>query len=308
MARKFENLTPITTFGNYADPFRDRTGSGPVRPESALEAKEVAFLRDYDSGKLYFSRLGHSSVFLAMSGKTMLIDPVFSKYASPFPFAGPKRFPGKVLLPAELPSIDYILITHSHYDHLDKQTIRSLDKQVGRYIVPLGVERILKKFGIAPGKVVSLNWYETFTDGDLRISCTPSQHGSARSLFDRNQSLWCSFVLKNSNYSVFDTGDGGFGEHFSRIHEMYGDMDLAIMECGQYNVRWHPVHMFPEESALAAARIGAKLAVPVHWGAYVLSDHPWDDPPKRFSRRAKELGVPCRIPELYEMLELTKER
>lgn len=303
MAEKYSNLNPIQLFGNYTDPYADRRGTGPVRPAQPLPARQPQF-PDSGTEGLYFGWFGHSSVFLRLDGRNILIDPVFARFTSPLPFAGPERFPGRPVSPAELPAIDLVLITHSHYDHLDRGTVRALDGRVGRYIVPRGVGGILRRFGIAPGKITELGWYEAAGEGSVEVILTPSQHGSARSPFDGNRTLWGSFLLRGREAAVFDSGDGGFGTHFGDIARRYGAPDLAILECGQYNVRWHGVHMFPEESAEAGRLLGAKLCIPVHWGAYVLSDHPWDDPPKRFARRAQELGVPFRIPELNEIRKL----
>ncbi len=119
-----------------------------------------------------------------------------------------------------------------------------------------------------------------------------------------NRTLWGGFVLQSKDFTVFDSGDGGYADHFSKIHERFGDVDLAIMECGQYNQKWHTIHMFPEESVQACLDVHAKLAVPVHWGAYVLSDHAWNDPPKRFSRRAEELGQPYKVMKINEWLTI----
>lgn len=248
--------------------------------------------------------LGHSSIFLRMNGKNILIDPIFSRYSSPVPMIGPKRFPGEAITPAQLPAIDLVLITHNHYDHLDRATIRALDGQVTRYVAPTGVGKNLRRFGIDPSKITELGWYEGFDVDGLEVICTPSQHNSSRTMLDWNRTLWGSFVLKDGTYTVFDSGDGGFGNHFSDIRARYGAPDLAIIECGQYGERWHATHMFPEESVQACRMLEAKLAVPVHWGAYVLSNHPWDDPPRRFRQRAEELNQPFRIPVLNQLISV----
>lgn len=300
MSRKYANLTDTPLFTKYPDPFRERRGCGNLRPKTALPACPIDFHRPFDDSLLSFCWLGHSSVFLHMHGKNVLIDPIFSRFSSPVPFIGPRRFPGKYPVPSDFPAIDLVLITHNHYDHMDKQTICALDPQVTQYIVPLGLGQILQKFSIQPGKITELNWYEERNIDGLRVICTPSQHNSARTLWDRNNSLWCSFFLKDDTFTVFDTGDGGFGAHFQDFRHRYGQPDLGIMECGQYGEGWHGVHMFPEESVEVCRILQSRLSIPVHWGAYVLSDHPWDDPPKRFQQRADELKLPYHIPKLYE--------
>lgn len=186
--------------------------------------------------------------------------------------------------------------------HLDRATIRALDGQVGQYIAPSGVGGNLRRFGIQSSKITELGWYEETSVDGLTVICTPSQHNSSRTILDWNRTLWGSYVLKDGAHTVFDSGDGGFGNHFSEIRERYGAPDLAIMECGQYGEKWHTTHMFPEESVQACRMLEAKLAVPVHWGAYVLSNHPWDDPPRRFRQRAEELNQRFRIPVLNQVI------
>lgn len=300
MSWKYSNLNPTTNSSRFLDPYQDRRGTGPVRPREALP-QEKPDLWDLGDG-LAMAWLGHSSVFLRMNGKNILIDPIFSRYSSPVPFVGPKRFPGNAITPAQLPEIDLVLITHNHYDHLDRATIRALDGQVGQYIAPSGVGGNLRRFGIRASKITELGWYEETNVDGLRVICTPSQHNSSRTILDWNRTLWGSFVLKDGTHTVFDSGDGGFGNHFSEIRQRYGAPDLAIMECGQYGEKWHTTHMFPEESVQACRMLEAKLAVPVHWGAYVLSNHPWDDPPRRFRQRAEELNQRFRIPVLNQVI------
>lgn len=298
MAHRFSNQNPPSP--RFIDPYRDRRGNGPKKPRQPLP-RETPDFWDLGDG-LAMAWLGHSSVFLRMNGKNILIDPIFNRYSSPVPFIGPKRFPGEIITPAQLPKIDLVLITHNHYDHLDRSTILSLDGQVTRYIAPTGVGNNLRRFGIAASKITELQWYEEANIDGLQVICTPSQHNSSRNYLDWNNTLWGSYVLKDGTHTVFDSGDGGFANHFSEIRQRYGAPDLAIIECGQYGERWHTTHMFPEESALACKLLEAKLAVPVHWGAYVLSNHPWDDPPRRFQQRAQELNQPFRIPVLNQVI------
>lgn len=304
MRKKYENEQNVPLFGKYSDPYIERRGNGDVHPSQPIAAMEPSFHRQFEQDKLYFAWLGHSSVFLHMQEQNILIDPAFSAYTSPVPFVGPRRFPGRVPEPSDFPEIDLVLITHSHYDHLDKATIRSLESFVKHYVVPEGVGAILKRFGIAASKITELGWYESFCQTGLAVTLVPSQHDSGRSPFSMNRTLWGGFVLQSKDFTVFDSGDGGYADHFSKIHERFGDVDLAIMECGQYNQKWHTIHMFPEESVQACLDLHAKLAVPVHWGAYVLSDHAWNDPPKRFSRRAEELGQPYKVMKINEWLTI----
>lgn len=302
MTKKYSNLNSDHPAEVFKDPFRSRRGKGPCRPSQPLPQQTPDFLNPGNG--LSMAWLGHSSVLLHLGGKNILIDPMFSRWVSPVPGFGPKRFPGRVITPSELPELDLVLITHNHYDHCDRASLLAIDHQVKGYLAPSGVGGVIRSFGIQPSKIQELGWYEQTTLDGLQIICTPSQHNSSRNFLDWNRTLWCSFVLKSGPDTVFISGDGGFGPHFGEIHARYGSPDLAIMECGQYRERWHTTHMFPEESVQACRILQAGLAVPVHWGAYRLSDHPWDDPPRRFQQRALELNQAFHIPTLYELIQV----
>lgn len=301
--KKYRNEQNVPMFGKYMDPYGERRGTGELYSANRIIEK-ADFPRHYDEGKLYCSWLGHSSVFLHMQKQNLLIDPVFSPRCSPVPFIGPKRFIGETIQADDLPFVDIVLITHSHYDHLDRKTIQALDNHVQAYIVPEGVGRILRRFGVDSLKIKELSWYESIEIKTLSVTLVPSQHDSGRSPFSMNRSLWGGFLLKTESYTVFISGDGGYAGHFKEICKRFGATDLAIMECGQYNEKWHAIHMFPEETVQACEDLQAKLSVPVHWGTYVLSDHAWDDPPKRFAKRADERGVQYQILDINQWLIL----
>jgi len=234
-----------------------------------------------------------------MHGLNILIDPIFSDRSSPVSFIGPKRFselPAKV---SDLPDIDVVVLTHDHYDHVDYKTLKQLNSKVKKYVVPLGIEKDLEKFGIKKDKITNMAWWEEIDVDGLTIACTPSRHFSGRYILDTGQALWAGFIFKDENNTIFDSGDGGYGDHFKEIKEKYGDIDSA-----QYNTEWHNVHMFPEEAVEAAKDLNASIAMPVHWGAFVLSSHSWDDPVSRFTRRAKEEHVEYMSPKLGQTVNL----
>lgn len=283
------------------DPFRHRTIPGAAAPSEPLQSRKPNFRQTFSTQALATAWLGHASVFLHMEGKNILVDPIFSKRSSPFPFLGPVRFPGEIPVASDFPKLDAILLTHNHYDHMDIPTIKALDGQTQRYFVPTGLAKTLIRHGIAAQKIQELTWHESAQLGTLQITCTPAHHNSRRTLWDGDKTLWCSFVLKSEEHAVFICGDTGFSSHFEAIHKAFGDFDLAIMECGQYGEYWHHLHMFPEESVEAAKILHAKLAIPVHWGAYVLAWHSWSEPPERFRQRAAEESVNCIIPVLNEL-------
>lgn len=257
--------------------------------------------------KVNVTWFGHSSVLLQIHGMNILIDPIFSERSSPFQWIGPKRFSRPSIGIRQLPHIDIVLITHDHYDHLDRRTISQLNEKADRFIVPLGVENHLKFWNIHAKKIISLNWWENVNVNGLEITCTPSRHFSGRGLVGHDTTMWCSWVLRDEYHTIFDSGDGSFGGHFKEIHDRFGDFDFALMECGQYNKNWHYSHLYPEESVLAANIIGVKKVLPIHWGAFVLSNHGWDDPPERFVSEAANRGLKVFTPHLCKTVCIDDE-
>lgn len=221
---------------------------------------------------------GHSSYFLQVDGKRMLVDPVFNGNASPVSFTT-KSFLGTTSYHAEdMPSIDYLIITHDHWDHLDYNTVKKLQSKVDRVICPLGVGAHLEYWGYAAEKITELDWHESaaFIDG-ISIYATPARHFSGRA-FKRNGTLWASFVLNTPSQRIFIGGDSGYGSHFAQIGQQYGPFDLVVLENGQYNSNWIYIHMLPEQVLLAAEDLGAKRILPVHNSKFSLAMHTWDDP------------------------------
>lgn len=251
---------------------------------------------------------GHSTILLEMDGKNILIDPMFGEIPSPVPaIIGQKRYSkGLPLTIDELPPIDAVLITHDHYDHLDHQSILKIKDKVRKFYVPLGLNAHLHAWGVSPSKIEELNWYETTTLDGITFTLTPSHHYSGRSLTDRFESLWGGWVIKGALDNIYLSGDGGYGEHFKQIGETYGPFDFAMIECGQYSRYWRQNHLFPEQSVRVAADVGAKLIMPIHWGAFTLAMHTWNAPVKRFLARAKELNIPVTTPIIGEQIVLGK--
>lgn len=222
---------------------------------------------------------GHSAVLLEISGKIIFLDPMLGMVPAPIAWAGPKRFNPE--LPAKieaLPFIDIVLISHDHYDHLDYGSILKLKEKVGKFIVPLGVGAHLLSWGVEADKISELDWWDRKSEDGLTFISTPARHFSGRGLFDRNCTLWCSWVIENEKDKIFFSGDGGYGEHFKEIGNKYGPFDLCMLECGQYNEQWKQIHMLPEELPQAQRDLGGKLFMPIHWGAFKLALHNWTDP------------------------------
>ena len=271
-----------------------------VIPKESLEAAVPDFPEKPEKEDLTVTWLGHSTLLLQMSGMNILTDPVFSDYASPVRGAGPERFSELPLEIEELPDIDIVLITHDHYDHLDYHSIRKLKDKVGVFIVPLGIEKHLERWGVKEEQIYNMAWWEEYRINDLTIALTPARHYSGRSINDRFQTLWGSYVLQNENYKVYESGDSGYDDHFQKIQEKYGDFDLVLMECGQYNTMWPSTHMTPEFSVQASTELHAKAAMPIHWGTFKLSSHPWDDPVERFIKKALEENLAAITPKIGE--------
>ena len=272
----------------YRDSYADRTTGKSTTPNKKLEVEKYEYDKDFKEEGLYITWFGHSTILLQMHGKNILIDPVFSNRISPFSFVGPKRFSNLAAQVKDLPEIDIVVITHDHYDHLDYDTIKKLKYKAKKFIVPLGIEKDLVKFGIEKDKITNMAWWEEINEDGLIIASTPARHFSGRYILDSSKSLWSGYIFKDENNTVYDSGDGGYGDHFKEIKEKYGKIDLALLDSGQYNGDWHEVHMYPEEAVEAAKDLDAQVSMPIHWGAFVLSKHAWDDPVDRFTRRAKE--------------------
>lgn len=249
---------------------------------------------------------GHSSYLLRTNKKNILVDPVFSGNAAPVSCMV-KAFPGSNEYKAEnMPPIDYLILTHDHYDHLDYKTIKKLYKKVGHIYCSFGISSHLKHWGVDEQKITEMDWWQTEQLNDtMKLTAAPARHFSGRGL-KRGQSLWSSFILKTKDYNIYLGGDSGYDSHFKEIGEKYGPFDLAILESGQYNTMWPLIHMMPEETVQAAVDLKAKKLLPVHWGKFRLGMHPWNEPVKRVINKAKELNVPVITPKIGEAVNFIK--
>lgn len=286
-------------------------------PTAALPALKPE-LKDFlaplsDRSEVRVIWLGHSTVLMRIAEKTILIDPALSKRVAPVFFLG-NRFQPPPLSLEELPPIDVVLISHDHYDHLDKTSLKYLIKACGKtatYIMPLGVGARVESFGIPATQIVELDWWEAYGDiGEsktgIRITAAPSQHFSGRGLSDSFKTLWAGFVIETESVRGFYSGDTGYHTHFKEIGDRYDGFDFALLESGQYNQMWQYVHLLPKEVVQAAIDLKAKQLLPMHWGMYSLSIHDWFDPIESVSSLAEKLNVSLRAPVLGELLSLRK--
>lgn len=243
---------------------------------------------------------GHSSYTIKSQGKTILIDPVFSGNASPVSFFA-KAFRGADAYTAnDFDTIDLLIITHDHYDHLDHKTITALAPKVKMICTSLGVGAHLEHWGISTDKIIELDWWETSTPmQDMTITAAPARHFSGRSL-KRNLTLWSSFVLQLHGYNIYLGGDSGYDSHFKKIGERFGPFDIALLENGQYGENWPLIHMTPEEGIQAALDLKTRMLMPIHWAKFSLALHAWDDSIKRSVKEAKLRDVKITTPQIGE--------
>ncbi|MDR0695538.1 MAG: MBL fold metallo-hydrolase [Holosporales bacterium] len=226
---------------------------------------------------------GHSSYFIQLEGKRIIVDPVLSSISSPIPFF-PTAFNGtNVYAPSEIPEVDYLIITHDHWDHLDYASVMKLKTK--KVICPLGVGAHFERWGFDQSKLIEMDWDEEVNlPGELKVKCHTAQHFSGR-CFSRNKALWASFLITTkSGFKIYIGGDSGYGPHFKDIGKQHGGIDIAILENGQYNVNWRDIHMHPEETVRAAEDLGTRTLIPVHNSKFALSTHPWNEPLDRISK------------------------
>lgn len=247
---------------------------------------------------------GHSSYFIQLQGKKILVDPVFSGSASPLSFTT-KSFKGSdVYTVTDLPPIDYLFISHDHYDHLDYKTILQLQPKVKKIITGLGVGAHLEHWGFDPSIIIEKDWNETvqLEDG-FEVHTAPARHFSGRGL-KRNGTIWLSFVLQAPGTSIYIGGDSGYDEHFKTIGEKFGPFNLAILESGQYNKSWKYIHLMPQEVVQAAHDLKAKKLMAVHWGKFSLAMHDWNEPIIQVSDISKQTNMPLLTPMIGQAVNL----
>jgi L-ascorbate metabolism protein UlaG (beta-lactamase superfamily) len=306
--KNFQNLinTPmLAANASYLGMTRSFFSKGVARePSSPLPVIKTDLKHLNDLPQLIW--FGHSSYLISVGGKKILLDPVFSERASPVQYFGMKSYPGTMAFGAEdFPDLDVIVISHDHYDHLDYNTIVALKDRTKLFCVPLGVGSHLEHWGVSPEKIIELDWWEEkIVQSDLKITATPARHFSGRG-FSRNRTLWASFVLDVGGLRLFAGGDSGYDDAFKAIGEKFGPFDLALLECGQYDVQWPFVHMMPEETVQASIDLKAKVFMPVHWGKFTLALHPWREPVDRALEHASKLNVKACTPMIGQPIFLT---
>lgn len=247
---------------------------------------------------------GHSSYFLQIDGKKILVDPVLSGSASPVKFTTRSFNGSDVYTTDDIPEIDYLFITHDHWDHLDYETMIKLKPKIGKVITGLGVGAHFERWGFDSNIIIEKDWNEEVVlDPGFTVNTTPARHFSGRG-FKRNGALWMSFVFAAPGMKIFLGGDSGYDTHFKEIGDKFGPFDIAVLECGQYNEYWKYIHMMPEEAVQAAIDLNAKALVPVHWSKFSLALHDWDDSIIRVTKESKRKNLSLINPMIGEEVDL----
>jgi L-ascorbate metabolism protein UlaG (beta-lactamase superfamily) len=281
-------------------------GGSPDRAPTTALPVENRTRADYDTppaSGLRVTWLGHSTLLVEIDGARVLVDPVFSERASPFTFAGPKRWYAPPLPFAELPDIDVVVISHDHYDHLDADFVRAMASSTVRFAVPLGIGAHLESWGIALDRIDELDWWENVTIAGITLTSTPARHFSGRWLDDAGQTLWCGWAMSGPTHRVYYSGDTAMFDGFVDVGERLGPFDVTLLEAGAYDRLWADVHLGPEQAVRAHQLLKGSVFIPVHWGLFDLALHGWTEPIERVVVAAERAGVRVASPRPGERIE-----
>lgn len=247
---------------------------------------------------------GHSSYFIQVDGKKILVDPVMSGAASPVSFTTPSFLGTDAYTTDDLPEIDYLFISHDHWDHVDHETLLKLKSKIKKIVTGLGTGEHFEYWGFDKNIIIEEDWNTKISlDSGFIVYTTPARHFSGRGI-SRNKALWASFVLQTPTAKIFIGGDSGYDTHFSEIGKNFGPFDLVMLENGQYDKSWKYIHMQPNEVLQAAKDLQAKRLFPVHSSKFALANHSWDDPLKRITEFNKSVGLPLVTPIIGERVNL----
>jgi L-ascorbate metabolism protein UlaG (beta-lactamase superfamily) len=288
IGRRYLNLVP-TEVGGLSLTFKvgprfllgakARSPGGPLGP---FHTDAAVFATQPSSG-LRITWIGHSTSIIEMDGVRILMDPVWDERAAPTNWSGPKRFFPAPLELSDLPTIDAVIVSHDHYDHLGARTIRALAHlaavEKAQWIMPLGVGALLKQFGVPAAHCLEVNWMDSKQVGPVRVTALPARHFSGRGLFNRYETLWASFVLAGPQHRVYYGADSGEWAGFQEIGEQFGPFDLAMLEIGAFDPLWADIHMGPDGAVRSFRALGGEgLLMPIHWGLFDLGLHFWRQP------------------------------
>ena len=303
---KFRNTTPSTVSppGSAPKLLAEFIRGGETRKPSQPIPLVTTVAERAEPGGLQITWYGHASALVEIENCRVLIDPVWSDRVSPSHLVGPTRLHPPPVPLDDLGPIDAVVISHDHYDHLDLATIKALAAdEVTTFLVPLGVGAHLDRWGVAPDRIVELDWDESTTVAGVRFTVTPARHFSGRFL-TRDNTLWGSWVIAGENRRLFYSGDTGYFEGFARIGAEYGPFDATLIQVGAYGEYWPDIHMTPEDGVTTHLDVRGGLMIPVHWCTFVLAFHSWSEPIERVWRDAKERDVTIAVPRPGERVDV----
>lgn len=286
--------------------FRNNPDSEPQHPVPVMtNVKDELHIPA--SSHLRVTWFGHSSSLVEIDGSRILIDPIWGLRASPFSWIGPKRWYKPVIKLDDLKPVDTVLISHDHYDHLDRETIEAMRSWTNtRFVVPLGIGETLEYWGIPSDRITELDWWQSTRIHGIQIVATPARHASGRVLSQNNQTLWSGFALLGQKHRLYYSGDSGYFPGFKQIGEELGPFDVALIESGQYNPAWPDFHLGPEQAVQVNLDVKGKVMIPMHWGLFKLAPHSWTEPVERIALAASCANVMVMFPKPGQSVEPTE--
>ena len=302
---RFHNPQPIhnDNWGSLTSLFRSNPYGRPPEGSIPVVHPRPAELAPLTAGGLKVTWLGHSTVFLTLGGTRILTDPIWSKRSGPFSWIGPRRYCAPPIPLEELPRPHVVVISHDHYDHLDRPTVEAMRDWDTRFVVPLGVGARLVGWGIPSSRITELDWWEHTQVGTVEITATPARHASGRGLFDKDRTLWAGYAFGSPEHRVYFSGDTGLFPGLREIGERLGPFDLTMLEVGAYGPSWPDWHLGPEQAVSAHLTVKAARMLPIHWGLFNLAGHGWTEPAERLQVAARARGALALFPRPGEPFE-----